>query len=170
MGRNLAKHLGSVACGVYFVEIILIQRYDGTLYTVHLFQIVGFKISGHSLRHTADKHIQPKIAHQLAVRGVTHGRPAVKTSLEQPDCGGVPQCPPELLVIHGKHVEFDFLARNQDVPDILTDRNQRTGFHVIISAVLYKILDCLPRLGCKLDFIENDDRLPFLQLDTVFQL
>ena len=44
-----------------------------------LFKIVGVKIGGHSLRHTADKHIQAEITHQLTVRGITQRSPVVET-------------------------------------------------------------------------------------------
>ena len=52
----------------------------------------------------------------------------------------------------------------------LTDGNERTGFYVIISMICNKRLDCLTRLGLKLDFIKNDKRFSIYQLNAVNQL
>ena len=115
------EHLGSVAFRVYFIEIIFIQCYDGTFHTVYLFKIIGVKVGSHSLRHTADKHIQAEITHQLTVRGITQRSPVVETALEQIYRCGISQCPLELFIIHRIHVKFDFLAWDKNILDVLAD-------------------------------------------------
>ena len=69
----------------------------------------------------------------------------------------VSQSPEEFLEIHREHLDTAFFRRDQDVLDILVDRNQRTCLKVVIATVLDKMLDRLAGTGKLLDFIKNHE-------------
>lgn len=50
------------------------------------------------------------------------------------------------------------------------DGYKRACFHIIISAVLHKVLDGLPRFRGELYLIKDDDGFPLFQLHSILQL
>ena len=72
--------------------------------------------------------------------------------------------PKELLKIHGVHFQMTFLGRNHDVLDVLLDRHEGAGFHVVIAPVCHKVFDCSARFRTHLNLIKNDHRLAGIQL------
>ena len=77
------------------------------------------------------------------------------------------QCPAKLLKIHRIHLDVPFLRGNHNILHILLDGNKGAGFHKIISAICYQILDGFPGLGEQLDFIKDDDAFPLVKLHTI---
>ena len=77
-------------------------------------------------------------------------------------------CRPEkFLEIHGKHLKVMLFRRYDDIIDVLSDRNQRAGFNVVVASVSYKIFDRLPRARETLDFVEYDNALARFELNMV---
>ena len=56
-----------------------------------------------------------------------------------------------------------FFAGNDNVLDVLLDREERAGFDVVIAAVFDQVFDCLAGRGIELHFVKDDGRFPLVQ-------
>ena len=57
-----------------------------------------------------------------------------------------------------------FLARNEDVPDILIYRYQRTGFNVVVATIRDKMFDGFARTWELLHLVKDDECVPSYEM------
>ena len=128
------------------------------------------QVARDGLRHAPDNHVQAELAHQLAVHGITKVllgfpyRPAHLVGL------GFPGRPAELLVVHGVHLDFPFLARDENVLYVLLYGNEGACLHVVIAVVFYQNLYGLPGKGELLHLVKDNQRVPLIECRLAMEL
>ena len=99
LGRNLHIKSFKPSRGIKLLEIVLIDPDDIALHRVHHTEIVCLYVGVHSLRHAADKHVKPELAHFLPV-GSGQRQSLFEESVKQRHRRSVTHCPAELFVVH----------------------------------------------------------------------
>ena len=82
--------------------------------------------------------------------------------------GGFFEGPEKLLEIKRSQFERNFLGWNEDVFRIHFDRYERSCFYEVEAAIFYEVFHQAARAGEELDFVENDEALPFIERNSVY--
>ena len=127
--------MSAYASGV-FDDVVAVQLENVSFDGIHHIEIVLPGIFGYGLRHSTDHEILTESVHCLPVHGLSQFTPMGKTLLHQRHQRLVAQGPQELLEIHGLHFEMTFRRGDQDVAKVRLQGHQRTGFKIMVPAVL----------------------------------
>ena len=144
-----------------------VQLQDVTLLGVGGSQIAGFHKRGNNLRHPADDKVLAEYVKNAAMHSITHRTGIAIGTFDYRHHPAVSCRPEKFLEVHGKHLKVMLFRRNDDIIDVLLDRNQRAGFNVVVTSVGDKILDRLPRTWETLDFVKYDNTFARLELNMV---
>ena len=91
-------------------------------------------------------------------------------AVKQRNCSRVAHSPTKLFVVHWVHTDALLFAGNEYVLRVLSDRNQRAGFDIIVTMIFHKRLNSLAGKWLELYLVKDDEGVAFDQLHTIDQL
>ena len=149
-----------------FGNVVAIKPEDTSLRAVDALHVLAFHVFRNRLGHTSHEEIFAPEHHAFAMEGLGK-RLFAAIAYANCVCEGLFSHRPKVfLEIEGIEADAFFLGGYYDVGDIFLDGDERSRFHVVVASVGNEVLDELARRGKSLNFVEHNEGLAPVKLNS----
>ena len=148
-------------------DIIAIKFDDLPFGPIDRFELSLVNINLQRLRHSSYKHVFAKKRHRLAMQVVGQRLERFELRANNGCHRMLSHSPEKFLKVEGIEFERLLLGWDNNILDILPDRQQRASLEVIVAPICDKVFHHTASKGEHLHFIENDQTFPLMQLNPI---